>query len=164
MMRPSSCRQTELFSIAKSCGSREKSVRLRLGAVGASAEGWRAASHSQERAASISQSRTAIDPSEMSLPHRRGAASEISRDSQGRQKAAEIMCAAARVPARAREELKPLNYPGCKQRRPRAQAAEPRRAGAEQGAEFISLSHAAAMSRSPGSNQGFYHQTRKSFM
>ena len=73
-------------------------------------------------------------------------------------------CASGRPPNHAREDLKPLNYPGCKQRRPGAQAAEPRRAGAEQAAEFISLSHAAAMSRSPGSNHGFYHKTRKTLM
>ena len=73
------------------------------------------------------------------------------------------VCASSRPSNHAREVLNPLNYPGCKQRRPGAQAAEPRRAGAEQAAELISLSHAAAMSRSPGSNHGFYRKTRKSF-
>ena len=70
-------------------------------------------------------------------------------------------CASGRPSNHAREELKPLNYPGCKQRRPGAQAAEPRRAGAEQAAEFISLSHAAAMSQEFGGDQANKSKNKK---
>ena len=54
-------------------------------------------------------------------------------------------CASGRPSNHAREGLKPLNYPGCKQRRPGTQAAEPRRAGAEQASSLFRGAEVAAM-------------------
>ena len=96
MMDPSYRRSNLRSLVGSSCGAREKSARLRLGAVGVSAEGRRAACNSPQRGTGISQLKSAIDCSVMGLPHRTGANSTTSRDSQGRQEAAKITCAAAR--------------------------------------------------------------------
>ena len=67
--------------MGNSCGARVKSVRLRVGAVGVSAEGWIAACHSQERVTGMSHSKASTKYSMMRLLHRTGAQGAISRES-----------------------------------------------------------------------------------